>query len=99
MTKLVEILFDESMIGEENPQILHNKPLGERFLRYAVRWNSEVVVDVARERGKNMSVVKESLKNSLESIGITEMIDELGFYKFVEVLTEDQKKELKLLWK
>jgi len=79
MTKLVEILFDESMIGEENPQILHNKALGERFLRYAVRWNSEVVVDVARERGKNMSVVKESLKNSLESIGITEMIDELGF--------------------
>jgi len=32
-----------------------------------------------RKLGKNMSVVKESLKNSLESIGITEMIDELGF--------------------
>ena len=82
-TKLVEILFDESMIGEENPKILHNKAFGERFLRYAIRWNYEIVVNVARQRGINMSIVKENLKRGIEDIGIAEMVDEIGLSNVV----------------
>ena len=133
ITKLVEILFDKSMIGEENPKILHEEAVGERFLRYAVRWNYEIVAVTARQRGIKMSIVKENLKKGIEDIGIAEMIDELGLPKVIdevglskvidvvgpskviaeiglpkvieevglskvaEVLTEEQRKELKEL--